>query len=105
MVDHEAAILIDFARLLLKAGDRTGASRFAADARLITDRCGYALQGADAYLLLAQIDYENGNFDYSREHATKAKGLAECDGPPDSTYRVAYDEALALITKLRPAKQ
>jgi hypothetical protein len=33
-------------------------------------------------------------------HAQAARRLATCDGPPDYTYKVAYDEAGALLEKL-----
>jgi hypothetical protein len=36
------------------------------------------------------------------DHAQKARDLAACDGPPDYTYQVAYDEALALVRELEP---
>lgn len=34
------------------------------------------------------------------EHAQEARRLATCDGPPDYTYKVAYDEAGILLTAL-----
>ena len=36
------------------------------------------------------------------KHAQKAKDLATCDGPPDCTYQVAYDETVALLAQLEP---
>ena len=33
-------------------------------------------------------------------HAREARRLATCDGPPDYTYKVAYDEAGALLKEL-----
>ncbi len=33
-------------------------------------------------------------------HARQAHRLARCDGPPDYTYKVAYDEAGALLARL-----
>ncbi len=33
-------------------------------------------------------------------HATEARRLAACDGPPDYTYKVAYDEAGVLLAQL-----
>jgi len=35
----------------------------------------------------------------SLTHAREARRLATCDGPPDYTYKVAYDEAGALLRK------
>jgi hypothetical protein len=32
--------------------------------------------------------------------AKKARDLATCDGPPDYTYKAAYDEAGALLAQL-----
>ena len=37
----------------------------------------------------------------AKEHATEARRLATCDGPPDYTYKVAYDEAGALLAELK----
>jgi predicted HD phosphohydrolase len=34
------------------------------------------------------------------EHAKKARELATCDGPPDDTYKAAYDEAGELLGQL-----
>jgi len=36
----------------------------------------------------------------AQEHAQEARRLATCDGPPDYTYKVAYDEAGALLAQL-----
>ena len=36
----------------------------------------------------------------AREHARRAKDLATCDGPPDYTYKAAYDEAVDLLKQL-----
>ncbi|MBI4659656.1 MAG: hypothetical protein HY735_12520 [Verrucomicrobia bacterium] len=33
-------------------------------------------------------------------HAAEAKRLATCDGPPDYTYKAAYDESVALLAQL-----
>jgi hypothetical protein len=34
------------------------------------------------------------------DHARLARQLAACDGPPDYTYKVAYEEAGALVERL-----
>jgi hypothetical protein len=36
----------------------------------------------------------------AKEHATEARKLATCDGPPDYTYKADYDEAGALLKQL-----
>ncbi|HSN75585.1 MAG TPA: TIR domain-containing protein [Anaerolineae bacterium] len=113
MVDHEAAILLDLARLWrdqAQAGgsfgqepqnDRmTEALRLAEEALLITERSGYVLQGADVRLLLAQMALDAGDRSSALEHARLARQLATCDGPPDYTYKVAYEEAGAMVAAL-----
>jgi len=77
------------------------ALRLAEEALLITERCGYVLQGADVHLFLAHLALETGDREAAREHARQARELATCDGPPDYTYKVAYDEAGALLAQLR----
>jgi len=76
------------------------ALRLAEEALLITERCGYVLQGADVHLFLAHLALERGEREQAREHARQARELATCDGPPDYTYKVAYDEAGALLAQL-----
>jgi len=76
------------------------ALRLAEEALLITERCGYVLQGADVHLFLAQVALERGEREAAREHARQSRELATCDGPPDYTYKMAYDEAGALLAQL-----
>jgi len=95
-VEHEADILIDLARLRGATGSPEEAQRLVEEALLITERSGYVLQGADAHLELAKLAFARGDKAVAKEHAEKAKELATCDGPPDYTYKAAYDEACAL---------
>jgi len=101
-VEHEANILIDLARLRAATGATDEARRLAEEALGITERSGYVLQGADAHLELAKLALARGDKATAKEHAQKAKDLAFCDGPPDYTYKAAYDEALALLAELPP---
>ena len=108
LVDHEANILIDLARLRA-ATPSTGseqaaideAQRLAEEALVITERSGYVLQGADAHLELAKLALARGDQAVALEHATEARRLATCDGPPDYTYQVAYDEAGEMLERLK----
>jgi tetratricopeptide (TPR) repeat protein len=114
MVDYEADILIDLARLRVAPSTSSGqapstgsgraamdeAQRLAEEALLITERSGYVLQGADARLELAKLALTRGDKVTAREHAQEARRLAACDGPPDYTYKAAYDEAGALLAEL-----
>jgi tetratricopeptide (TPR) repeat protein len=104
LVEMEADILLDLARLRAATrsfdsaqDDREEALRLAQEALLITERCGYVLQGADVHLFLAQMALEDGDKETALEHAREACRLATCDGPPGYTYKVAYDEAGALL--------
>jgi Tfp pilus assembly protein PilF len=96
-VDSEADILIHLARLRLALGNPNEAEQLAEEALLITERSGYVLQGADAHIVLALIAKERGENALLQEHAQRAKELATCDGPPDYTYKAAYEEASRLL--------
>lgn len=100
LVDLEADILIDLARLHLALGKTEEAQRCAEEALLITERSGYVLQGADAHLELAKLALARGDKAAAKDHAQAAEKLAYCDGPPDYTYKAAYNEAQALLRTL-----
>lgn len=100
MVDTEADILIDLARLSSANGCRTEAQELAEEALGISARCGYVLQSADAHIELARLASAKGDRAAAIQHARDAHRLATCDGPPDFTYRAAYDEAGALLKSL-----
>ncbi len=99
LVEFEADILLDLARLRAEEGQTDEALNLANEALLITERCGYVLQGADVQLFLAQQALEKGDLENVLTHAKKARELATCDGG-DYTYKVAYDEAGALLQQL-----
>ncbi len=58
------------------------------------------LQGADVHLFLAQEALKDNDRAQALQHAREARRLATCDGPPDYTYKVAYDEAGELLKQL-----
>ncbi len=99
-VEAEADILIDLVRLRAATGAADDAQRLAEEARMIAERSGYVLQGADAHLELARLALARDDRASAREHAQQARALATCDGPPDYTYKAAYDEAGALLDQL-----
>ncbi|MBI3153767.1 MAG: tetratricopeptide repeat protein [Chloroflexi bacterium] len=128
MVDHEADILLDLARLYYAYGSRyvprktRGTTRPSAEAEeyfknalekasealVITERSGYVLQGADVNLFLAELAMAGYNLqvtsglsdkEAARFHANEALKLATCDGPP-YYYKVAYDEAERFLENL-----
>jgi Flp pilus assembly protein TadD len=103
MVDHEADILLDLARLRADQNEQEEALRLADEALLITERSGYVLQGVDVHLFLAQMALKDNIKTEALQHAREALRLARCDGPPDYTYKVAYDEAGELLKQLGDA--
>jgi tetratricopeptide (TPR) repeat protein len=121
MIDHEADILLDLARLRhaqssfdaaqdasfdpAQDAHREEALRLAEEALFITERSSYVLQGADVHLFLAEIEIEQGDEGAALAHAQKARELATCDGPPDYTYKVAYEEAGALLDRLGAVRE
>lgn len=105
LVDIEADILIDLARLRVAIGAPGEAQRLVEEALLITERSGYVLQGADAHLELAKLALARQDHPTALDHAQQAKTLATCDGPPDYTYKAAYDEACALLARLESHRE
>jgi hypothetical protein len=104
-VDAEADILLDLARLRAETGEREEALRLAEEARLIAERSGYVLQGADVRIFLAQMALDAGDRKTALAHAREARRLATCDGAPDYTYQVAYEEARELLRALGEAEE
>ena len=103
MVEHEADILLELAKLRYAQEKPEEAKTLAEEALLITERSGYVLQGADVHLFLAQFALEQEKDERSRQRsglAEKAKELATCDGPP-YYYKVAYEEAERMLEKLK----
>ena len=97
LVDHEANILLDIARLRYAQGDFKDAQEKASEALVITERCGYVLQGADVNLFLAQYALEQEKDKAkAKEYAESALKLAYCDGPP-YYYKVASEEAERML--------
>ncbi|MEM1293584.1 MAG: hypothetical protein AAGH67_19140, partial [Cyanobacteria bacterium P01_H01_bin.162] len=99
LVEFEADILLDLARLRCGQGHLSEAHRLAAHARAIAARSGYVLQGADSHLFLAELAQAAGNLPEARALAQTALELATCDGG-EFVYRVAYDQAVALQSRL-----
>ncbi len=100
-VDAEADILLDIARLRYDQKNYYEAKSLADEALLITERCGYVLQGADVNLFLAQYGLEQEKDKAkAKEYAETALKLATCDGPP-YYYKVAYEEAERFLAQLK----
>jgi len=100
-VEAEADILLDVARLHYAQGDFKDALEKASEALVITERCGYVLQGADVNLFLAQFALEQEKDKAkAKQYAETALKLATCDGPP-YYYKVAYEEAERMLEKLK----
>jgi len=100
LVEVEANILLDLARLRYDQKNYGEAKSLAEEALSITERCGYVLQGTDVNLFLAQYALEQEQDKAkAKQYAEEAKKLATCDGPP-YYYKVAYEEAERMLEKL-----
>lgn len=101
LVDREADILLELAKLRYAQEKTKESKTLAEEALLITERSGYVLQGADVHLFLAQLALEQEkDKEKAKELAERAKELAYCDGPP-YYYKVAYEEAEKFIAQLK----
>lgn len=101
LVDHEADILLDVARLRYAQGNFKDAQEKASEALVITERSGYVLQGADVNLFLAQYALEQEKDKVkAKQYAETALKLAACEGPP-YYYKVAYEEAERFLKNLK----
>lgn len=100
-IDHEANNLLHIALLRFHQKNYDEAKSLADEALLITERCGYVLQGADVNLFLAQYALEQEKDKAkAKQYAEEAKKLATCDGPP-YYYKVAYEEAERFLAQLQ----
>jgi tetratricopeptide (TPR) repeat protein len=100
LVETEANIILDLARLRYDQKNYEEAKSLAEEALSITERCGYVLQGADVNLFLAQYALEQEQDKVkAKAYAEAAKKLATCDGPP-YYYKVAYEEAERFLENL-----
>jgi len=101
VVIDETDILLDLARLRYDQKNYEEAKSLAEEALIITERCGYVLQGADVNLFLAQYALEQEKDKVkAKEYAETALKLAYCDGPP-YYYKVAYHEAERFLENLK----
>ena len=101
MIEDEANILLDLARLRYDQKNYKDAKSLADEALSITERCGYVLQGADVNLFLTQYALEQEQDKAkAKEYAETALKLATCDGPP-YYYKVAYEEAERFLAQLK----
>jgi tetratricopeptide (TPR) repeat protein len=102
LVDMEADILLDLARLRYAQGDFKDAQEKASEALMITERSGYVLQGADVNLFLAQYALEQEKDKAkAKAYAESALKLAHCDDGPPYYYKVAYEEAERFLENLK----
>ncbi len=120
LVEMEADILLELAKLRYMQGETPEALRLVREALIITERSEYVLQGADVHLFLADLALEGQKLESDKAmndkecalmHAQKARRLATgwemidgkqvYDETGEYVYKVAYDEAGRLIEKLK----
>ena len=94
MVDLEASILLELAKLRHAQKRDAEALKLANEALTIADRCEYRLQQAEIHNFLAQYYFDTNDNTKARKHAEIAKERAECG------YVPALNQAVALLEKL-----
>ncbi|MDQ1557479.1 MAG: hypothetical protein QOD32_539 [Pyrinomonadaceae bacterium] len=82
LLEEELPALVALAELRRRQGDLKAAREFLDDLWEAAERGPYPLFHADACNVLAQIERDAGDEAAAVEAATKAYGLAWCDGPP-----------------------
>lgn len=92
MIDHEAEILLEMAKLRAATSHRTEARQAAEQARAIAERSNYVLQGADIYLFLASLAHAEGDRQAAQQYAQVARSLAAGENPSSHVYRVALGQ-------------
>ncbi len=97
----EAAILLELAWVHRAMHQTEVAQHLAQETQALAERCGYVLQQADIALFFAQVSLDEGDRKGAAAYAHQAREFARCGGPPNHTYKAAYDEALALLSLLR----
>lgn len=97
LVEFEADILLSMAGYHAARGRKKEAAENAEAALKIAERSDFVFATADAHLLLARLALKGRDRLSARKHAEEARRWAVCDGPPDYTYKVAYDEAVKLL--------
>jgi hypothetical protein len=97
LLEFEADILLDIAKLRACEKSLEAALSYAHEALAISQRCHYALQEADVRLFLARAAFANRDREVALDHVKAAQTLALCDMHPNYTYKVAYCEAEMLL--------
>jgi tetratricopeptide (TPR) repeat protein len=98
-VEEELSALVALAELRRRQGKAQAARDFLDDVWEAAERGPYPLFHADACNVLAQIERDAGNEKAAVEAATKAYGLAWCDGPPFA-YHWGLEQARGLLREL-----
>jgi tetratricopeptide (TPR) repeat protein len=117
MVDHEALILLEIAKLAHLRKNDAEAKKIATEALEIANRCGYVFQQADIYLFLSEFYKDQGNISKAKEHAKLAKLRSHqminvetgdyIEKPEDTKwkYKPCYDKAKKLLEELESIKE
>lgn len=113
LVEIEAAILLEFAKLRRLQKRDEESLKLASEALEIANRCGHILQQADIHLFLAEFYKDAGDIEKAKEHAETAKlrshqmiDLKTIDyiTKPENTkwkYKPCYDKAVNFLSSLQ----
>lgn len=97
LLEFEADILLEIAKLRACEKRIETALTFAHEALAISQRSHYTLQEADVHLFLARAALASKDEEGALQHVKATQRLALCDGQPHYTYKVAYGEAEMLL--------
>ena len=112
LVELEAAILLQLAKLNHLRGNDYEALKVITEALEIASRCSYVLQQADIHLFLSKYYRDTGDLDKAREHAGLAKlrshqmidvetgDYVTKDEGTKWKYKPCYDKAVKLLEEL-----
>jgi tetratricopeptide (TPR) repeat protein len=105
LIWFEPDIRLEIARTILsqkplKSQSVSDAKESAINALRAAERIDFVKQSADAHLILAQIERATGHRDIARKHTYEALKFASCNNAPHHVYKVAYEEAKAMLSRL-----
>jgi tetratricopeptide (TPR) repeat protein len=98
ILEVESQIILELARLYYDKSEYDEAFRLAKEALNISNHSGYKLVEADIYIFLARYSLiHEKDKKKARENSELARSLAYCGESPEYVYKVAYNEAIALL--------
>lgn len=102
-IPFEPSILLAFAKLAFKVGDKKVAYENLQDAQYISEQATYRLNLADIHNFMAELDIDSGDYSKAKENADKAQSYASFNEHP-YIYYAALLKTNQLLTQLENLK-